>query len=175
MSDLITETPEACSWIAREKARRIGDSAFGSFQAGVIWVDEPCPDGEIIGGTDPSTMIDQINNEGWPLYRGHDPGFPSGRSIAAKLFVSPSGRKFVVAILGFYVDKLRRSFDDLGVDSNPEASSPLMLDALFNGSFILQLTREKLTRNGLKMFFAMLLYQLCSRNCHTTLKIGNMS
>lgn len=132
MSDLITETPEACSWIAREKARRTGDYAFGSFQAGVIWVNEPCPDGEIIGGTDPSTMIDQINNEGWPLYRGHDPGLPSGRSIAAKLFVSPSGRKFVVAIFGFYVDKLRRSFDDLGVDSNQEASSPLMLDALSN-------------------------------------------
>ena len=130
MSDLIAETPEACTWVAREKSRRTEDSVFGSFQAGVIWVDEPCPDGELIGGTDPSTMIDQINNEGWPSYRGHDPGFPSGRSIAAKLFVSPSGRKFVVAILGFYADELRLSFDDLGVDSNPEVSSPLMLDAL---------------------------------------------
>ncbi|WNZ48668.1 hypothetical protein Q2T42_12605 [Leptolyngbya boryana CZ1] len=132
MSDLITETPEACRWVAVacEKSRRTSDSVFGSFQAGVIWVDEPYSDGEIIGGRDPSAMIDQINNEGWPLYRGHDPGFPSGRSIAAKLFVSPSGRKFVVAILGFYANELRLSFGDLGVDSNPEVSSPSMLDSL---------------------------------------------
>lgn len=136
MSELITETPEACSWVAREKSRRAGDSAFGSFQAGVIWIDEPCPDGEVIGGRDPSTMIEQINNEGWPLYRGHDPGFPSGRSIAAKLFVSPSGRKFVVAILGFYADELRLSFDDLGVDSNPEASSPLVLGTISNNCWL---------------------------------------
>jgi len=136
MSDLITETPEACSWVSHEKSRRTEDSVFGSFQAGVIWIDEPCSDREIIGGGDPSTMIDQINNEGWPLYRGHDPGFPSGRSIAAKLFVSPSGRKFVAAILGFYVDELRLSFDDLGVDSNPKASSPLELDAISNDCWL---------------------------------------
>jgi hypothetical protein len=132
MNDLFAETPDACSWVAHEKSRLSGDSVFGSFQTGVVWTDEQCLDGEIIGGTDPSTMIDQINNVGWPLYRGHDPGFPSGRSIAAKLFISPSGRKFVVAILGFYVDKLRLSFDDLGVDSNPQASSPPMLNGLFS-------------------------------------------
>jgi hypothetical protein len=136
MSELITETPEACSWVACEKFRRAGDSVFGSFQAGVIWIDEPCPDGEVIGGRDPSTMIEQINNEGWPLYRGHDPGFPSGRSIAAKLFISPGGRKFVVAISGFYADELRLSFDDLGVDSNPEASSPLVLGAISNNCWL---------------------------------------
>jgi hypothetical protein len=130
MSDLIAETSEACSWIAREKSRLTGSSVFGSFKAGVIWIDEPCPDGEVIGGRDPSIMIDDINNESWPLNRGHDPGFPTGRVISAKLFVSPSGRKFVVAILGFYVDELKLSFDDLGVDSNPEVSSPLLLDTL---------------------------------------------
>jgi hypothetical protein len=132
MSNLIAETPEACSWIAREKSRRAGDSVFGSFQAGVIWIDEPCSDGEIIGGADPSTMIDEINNESLPLYRGHDPGFPSGKIIEAKLFVSPNGKRFVAAILGFYVDELRLSFDDLGVNSNPEASSPLELDVISN-------------------------------------------
>jgi hypothetical protein len=136
MSNLIVETPEACSWITHEKSRLIGNSVFGSFQPGVIWINEPCPDGEIIGGEDPSTMIDQISNEGWPLYRGHDPGLPSGRAIAAKLFVSPSGKNFVAAILGFYVDELRLSFDDLGVDSNPEASSPLTLDEVFNNCWI---------------------------------------
>ncbi len=136
MSNLITKTPEACSWIAREKSRRTGDSIFGSFQGGVIWIDKPCSDGEIIGGADPSTMIDQINNEGWPLYRGHDPGFPSGRSIAAKLFVRPSGQSFVAAILGFYVDELKLSFNALEVDSNPEASSPLVLDAISNDCWL---------------------------------------
>jgi hypothetical protein len=136
MSYLIAETPEASKWIAHEKSKRTGDCVFGSFQAGVMWVDEPCPDGEMIGGTDPSPIIDEINNEGWPLYRGHDPGFPSGRSIAAKLFVTPNGKSFVVAILGFYVDELRLSFDDLGVDSNPEASSPLVLDAIPNNCWL---------------------------------------
>ena len=130
MNNLITETPEASSWVACEKSRRTRNSIFSNFQAGVIWIDEALPNGEMIGGKDPSAMIGQINNEGWPLYRGHDPGFPSGRSIAAKLFISPSGKNFVVAIFGFYADELRLSFDDLGVDSNPEVSSPLMLNAL---------------------------------------------
>jgi hypothetical protein len=136
MSDLITETPEAYSWIADERSKRNGDSVFGSFQPGVIWTDNPIIDGEIVGGADPSRMIDEINSEGWPLYRGHDPGFPSGRTIAAKLFVSPSGKKFVAAILGFYADNLKFSFDDLGVDSNPEASSPLVLDAIPNSCWL---------------------------------------
>ena len=136
MSDLIAETPEAYSWVTDEKSKRAGNSIFGSFQAGVIWIDEPDLDGEVIGGADPSRRIAQINSEGWSLYRGHDPGLPSGRSIAAKLFVSPSGRKFVAAILGFYVDELRLSFDDLGVDSNPEASSPLLLDAISNNGWL---------------------------------------
>jgi hypothetical protein len=136
MSNLIAETPEACSWIAREKSKRTGDSVFGSFQAGVIWIDEPSPDGEIIGGVDPSTMVDQINNEGWPLYQGHDPGFPIGRTITAKIFVSPSGKSFVAAILGLYVDELKLSFNGLEVDSNPEASSPLVLDAISNNCWL---------------------------------------
>jgi hypothetical protein len=136
MSDLIDETPEANSWVTGERLRLTGHSVFGDVQAGVIWTDNLAPDGEVIGGADPSRMIDEINGEGWPLYRGHDPGLPSGRSIAAKLFVSPSGKKFVAAILGFYVDNLKFSFDDLGVDSNPEALSPLVLDAIPNNCWL---------------------------------------
>lgn len=136
MSDLIAETPEAYNWVIREKSQYTGGATFGNFHPGVIWVDDVDVDGEPIGETDPSEMIAQINSEGWPLYRGHDPGFPSGRVIAAKLFVDPSGRKFVAAILGFYVDELRLSFDDLGVDSNPKASSPLALDAISNDCWL---------------------------------------
>jgi len=136
MSDLITETPEAYSWVICEKSQHTEDAVFGNFHSGVIWIDDVDVDGEPIGGSDPSEMIAQINSKGWPLYRGHDPGFPSGRVIAAKLFVSPSGRKFVAAILEFYVDELRLSFDDLGVDPNPEASSPLVLDAISNDCWL---------------------------------------
>ena len=132
MTDLIAETPEATSWVVYEKSQRIGNSVFGNFHAGVIWIDDRDLDGEPIGGEDPSEMIAQINRDGWPLYRGHDPRFPSGRVIAAKPFVSPSGKSFVAAILGFYVDELKLSFDDLGVDSNPEVSSPLVIDAILN-------------------------------------------
>lgn len=56
MSDLVTETPEVYSWVSHEKSRRTEQSVFGSFQAGVIWVDEPRPDGETIGGVEPEWL-----------------------------------------------------------------------------------------------------------------------
>ena len=124
MSNLIDETPEAGSWIVSERSRYLENIAFGNFIPAVIWTDEPDIDGELIGGADPPELISQINSEGWPLYQGHDPGKPSGRVIAAKLFVSPNHRKFVAAILGFYTDEKKLSFDDLGVNPNPDASSP---------------------------------------------------
>jgi hypothetical protein len=136
MVDLVAETPEARSWVINEKSRYTGNVAFGRFLPGVIWIDDLDVDGEPIGGADPSEMIAQINSEGWPLYRGHDPGLPSGRVVSAKLFVSPSDKKFVAAILGFYVDELRLCFDDLGINPNPEASSPLELDAISSGCWL---------------------------------------
>jgi hypothetical protein len=135
MSNLIDETPEAYDWITFEKSERKGSLVFGSFEAGVIWTDELI-NGEVIGGVDPSHIITQINSKGWPLNRDHDPGLPMGRVVAAKSFVSPSNRKFVVAILGFYVDELKLSFDDLGVDSNPEAYPPQVIDVIFDGFWL---------------------------------------
>ena len=124
MSNLINETPEASNWIDSETPSSTEKIAFGRFIPAVIWTDEPDTDGNPIGVADPSRMISQINIDGWPLYQGHDPGKPSGRVIAASLFVSPRNRKFVAAILGFYTDEKRLQFSDLGVEPNPDASSP---------------------------------------------------
>lgn len=136
MADLIAETPEAYSWVMRKKLECLGDYVFGHFEPGVIWIDNSSVGGEPIGVTDPSVLVSEINTKGWPLYRGHDPGLPSGKVIAAKLFISQNGINFVAAILGFYVDRLKLNFDDLGIDSNPEVSSPLELGPIPNDCWL---------------------------------------
>lgn len=64
------------------------------------------------------------------MFRGHDPGFPVGRTVAARLFSHSSRGKFVAAILVLYEDDKKLSFRGLNLDPLPSASSPAVLDGL---------------------------------------------
>lgn len=130
MRNLVNDTPEASAWVDLAMSGRFKDVALGKTVSAVLWTDDVCPEGEPIGGDDPSALIEEINAQGLPMFRGHDPGFPVGRTLAAKLFTSPSGVKFVAAILTLYEDQQRLSFGELGLNPSPSVSSPTMLPSL---------------------------------------------
>ncbi len=130
MRDLVRDTPEALAWVERGTAEYSNERVFGKITFGVIWTDAPGPDGEPVVSVDPLDLIAEINAKGWPMFRGHDPGFPVGRTVAAKLFTSLGGVKFVAVILGLYEDRQRISFASLEIDPTPTASSPSILGPL---------------------------------------------
>lgn len=130
MSGLVNDTPEASAWVDRAKAEYSNGHTFGKIASAVFWTDAPGPEGEPVGGADPSDLIAEINTDGLPMFRGHDPGFPVGRVLAAKLFTSPSGVRFVAGILIRYEDRDRISFGQLEIDPTPAVSPPSILDSL---------------------------------------------
>jgi hypothetical protein len=136
MRNLIDDTPEASAWIGRASTEYSKDRIFGKIASGVIWTDDPGPDGEPIGGVDPSDYIAEINAKGLPMFRGHDPGLPVGRVVAARLFSHPNGVKFVAVILGQYEDRQRLSFGELEVDPFPTVFSPALLNPLDDDSWL---------------------------------------
>ncbi len=136
MSHLIDDSPEASGWARQALIDHSDHRVFGKMVRGVIWTDEPGPAGEIVGNVDPSALIEEINVRGLLLFRGHDPGCPVGRTVQAKLFTDERGGRFVVAILGFYDEKLKLSFENLGVDVLPTASSPSYLRELTDDHWI---------------------------------------
>ncbi len=136
MRDLVKDTPEASAWVDRGMAEYSNGRVFGRVASGVIWTDGPWPGGEPVGGADLSDLIAEINTKGLPMFRGHDPGLPVGRMLAAKLFTSPGGLKFAAAILGQYEDRQRLSFASLGLEPAPTVSSPSILDPLNNDCWL---------------------------------------
>jgi hypothetical protein len=130
MSSLIAETPEASAWIEREKAARSGGQIFDRLRSAVVWVDEPGPNHEAIGGNDPTKLIAEINEKGQPTFLGHEPGTPTGRVVAAKEFVGPRGVRFVAAVVGCYGNEQRLQFSHLGVDPAAPVPPPSALPGL---------------------------------------------
>ncbi len=130
MSNLIDASPEAAAWVQQAIIANEGARAFGKSLGSVIWTNTKGPDGVPVAGDDPLDLIAEINSTGLPLFKGHDPGFPVGRVVAARLFENPVAGKFVAAILGFYDDNKRLNFSDLAVDPFPPASSPAALNEL---------------------------------------------
>ena len=98
MPTLIDETPEASAWIERVLAEQMARPRSGKLSSGVLWTDGYLGDGEPIGGDDPSKLVNEINERGLQILRGHDPGFPVGQTLAAQEFRSPGGIRFVAAI-----------------------------------------------------------------------------
>src|SRR5450755_1781856 len=94
-SGLLDVHVDAIAWVEQRKAAHEGNPAFGKLVSAVIWTGDPSKDDEPLVPVDPAVLIDRINTDGLPLYRGHDPGFPAGRVLSAKLFASPSGKRFV--------------------------------------------------------------------------------
>lgn len=141
MSDLISEHPDALAWVKAQEQIHADDRRFGSFVAGVLWIDEPGPDGEPIGGHDPQPLLAEINETGWPVLDQHDPGRPLGRVLAAKLFRPENGVAFAAQFLGMYAGGERTRFSELGVDVAAAAPSPTAIDTS-PGDWWIQLARD---------------------------------
>jgi hypothetical protein len=135
MPNLIDETPAAFAWVERLFRTLPESTNLGKLVSAVLWTDGYLHDGEPIGGNDPSALVDEINNLGFPILRGHDPGLPAGRILAAQVFTSPSGSRFVAAILTIYEPDHQLAFAALGVDPVPSVTSPTTLGPL-DGAWI---------------------------------------
>ena len=135
MSYLIDESSDASAWVERSLGALSGGKNIGRLASAVLWTDSYLENGEPIGGSDPSTIVNEVNEQGLPLLHGHDPGRPAGRIVAAHAFRSPSGTRFVAAILAYYEPEFLSSFASLGIDPLPEAILPTTLGSL-NGARI---------------------------------------
>lgn len=119
---LIDEAPDAVRWVERESSSHGPSNVFGRIASGVIWSDDAGPDGHPIGGDDPAEIAIQFSDT--EILRDHDPGLPAGRILATQCFVTPSGRRFVAAIMGLYASDLLVSFSAVGVNPQPIPKSP---------------------------------------------------
>ena len=127
MAFLIDETPEANSWVEKQFAPPASDHRVGRLTSAVIWSDSHLENVEPIGGNDPTPLVQEINDRGLPLLHGHDPGRPAGRVIAARSFTSPSGTRFIAAILAYYDADHLLNFATLGIDPSPVVRLPTEL------------------------------------------------
>jgi len=126
MSYLLAENPEAQAWVDRKKTALRHQGVFGQLKGAVVWSDVTGADGNLLVPVDPDELVANINANGWPLLKGHDPGFPLGKVLAAEAFTCASGQKFVAAVFGFY-DGARLSFHDLRLDQMGDVASPTLL------------------------------------------------
>jgi hypothetical protein len=129
MSPLLVENLHAAAWIDQTKARLGRQSMFEKLTGAVVWSEASGPDGKLIVDADPAALVAEINVNGFPLLKGHDPGFPVGKAIAAEVFTGVDGKKFVAAVIGYY-DSARLSFLDVGIDSFPAIPPPARLPGL---------------------------------------------
>ncbi len=127
MPSLIDETPDASTWLDQNLGAVPKDKSIGRLTSAVIWTDSYLENGEPIGGGDPSAIVNEINEQGMPLWHGHDPGRPAGRFIAARAFTTPKSIRFVTAILVYYEPEGLLSFASLGIDPLPAATLPTRL------------------------------------------------
>lgn len=124
MRDLISESPQARNWVDKLESESKNNGNFGAYVAGVGWIGETGPDGEPIGGSDPSYIVEEINSHGWPLIDNHDPGKPVGRVIRAKLCETADGKRFVAIYCGLYDEKTALRFDTFGLDVSTNPPDP---------------------------------------------------
>lgn len=96
----------------------------------MIWTDERDTNGQLLVAVDPERLVAKINGEPFTLLENHDPGRPKGQLLESALFESSEGRKFVVAVIGYYAGGEVLNFLDLGVDISTPAPSPLKLPSL---------------------------------------------
>jgi len=132
MPSLIAEHAEAGAWIEEQRQALSQHHAFVRIEGCVIWADNRGADGDQLVLLDPQPIIEEINTEGLPLLVRHDPGVPSGRVMAARLFTDAKGRQFVAAVAGFYGDETRIRFAEFGVAEGSDAPSPTTLPRLSN-------------------------------------------
>ena len=131
MPTLIDETPEALSWIANSLAAYSSLPKLGKLVSGVVWTDESRYAGDTIPDAALTTYVANINESGLPMFKGHDPGIPVGRIIAAQQFTTPNATTFIVAIFALYEPEYQLSFSSLAIDDplaftdSPQELKPL--------------------------------------------------
>jgi hypothetical protein len=128
MSDLL-DTPAARDWV-RGAIRRRSKGIFGEIVPAVIWSDTRGDDGELLVSVDPAELAARINTDPWILLHNHDPGRPIGQVLESANFESESGRKFVVAVLGYYAGGEVLDFRGLGLYTRALAAAPKTLPVL---------------------------------------------
>ena len=153
MAFLIDETPEAKTWVEQYLAAQPSGDRLGRLVSAVIWTDGYLEDGKPIGGSDPSVIVNEINEQGWPLLHGHDPGLPAGRIIAARAFASPSGDRFVAAILAYYESEHLLTFAALGADPFPAVALPTTLTTIEGARIQFVVDRREVAESWLDAVF----------------------
>ena len=136
MTHILSEHIEAASWVERVTATCSNDPVFGKIVSAVLWTDDVGQDGEPLVSLDPLKFIAEINESGLPVLKGHDPGFPLGRVLAADVFTKSDNSRFIAAIIGFYDNDTMLSFRGLDLNILPDVTSPVFVDELDSNGFI---------------------------------------
>jgi len=129
MNNCLNESTEATDWLNTAKLRH-STGKFGSIVPAVIWTDEKNDIGEYIIPINPSELVAGINKNPYILLHNHDPGIPKGKVLESAEFQTKAGRKFVVAVIGFFVGGDVLSFSNLNIDTEASAPLPKTLPAL---------------------------------------------
>jgi len=99
MTNLIESSEAASEWLTQMKMEFSNANVFGDMKESVIWVSKTDAAGNLIVKTDPYKLRDNIRSSEYPIFFGHDAGFPIGRVIEAEVFTNVSDQTFVVALL----------------------------------------------------------------------------
>lgn len=134
MTDL-WDTPAAREWLDAAILRH-SNGIFGKVSPAVIWSDVRGDDGELVVPVDPLILVGRINNTPHALLHNHDPGRPKGRILESAKFETEGGRKFVVAVLGYYAGGDVLNFRGLGLDTEEAAPPPVRLPILPDSAWI---------------------------------------
>ena len=136
MPNLMNEHDQARKWAELIVEKKRGKGIFGTFRTGVAWTEEGNPlDGQNID-LDPLILVSQINKYEQPLLLDHDPGKPKGKVIAAELFQTADGRKFLGVVLGLYDGAQFPGFADFPFDLSADPGAPNELPELSTGDWI---------------------------------------
>ena len=124
MESLISRTVHAAEWVRKVQQSVGANDVFGETRSAVLWTDTPGPNAEVLA-INPEALVEDVNtNGGYSLLKGHDPGFPLGKALAAATFTSPDGTKFVAAVLGFYRGNKPTGFGELELGLETPLSEP---------------------------------------------------
>ncbi|MGE8062465.1 hypothetical protein [Pseudomonas sp. NPDC089547] len=134
MSEVLELTAEARAW-AKSAMARLESRSFGELVCGVIWTDKKNEAGELLVPADPDHLVNKFTKHPHILLHNHDPGRPKGQVLDCAIFVTPEGRRFIAAILGYYAGGEVSSFRDYGL-TELSFSEPLTLPELPTEAFI---------------------------------------
>ncbi|WP_404420323.1 hypothetical protein [Thalassospira australica] len=113
-------------WLLSVIGRHEG-GVFEKLQPAIIWTNAKDENDNLLVALDPYLLTESINSSPYPLYEGHDPGYPIGRLIEAKLFEIDDVGMVVVGLLGVLGAKSTVSFAEIGFDTKSSVDLPSSL------------------------------------------------